>query len=311
MPFLSVLGSATLFGFGNAYPTQATEGTPQPYNGTMYYYEETEETSSTWATLARWYKNSSHTQSASALPTGSNATVLLNNTSAQVDSWTTPASINLNGKSLTLIGHNITQGCDPAYQLTIDVSGNSQSTLVVQGHITVGAGINHPESVVVNNVTYYYDADIAVEDYIYVGRYTSTKAAAAITFAISRESKWWDVTTNSAGKVTSVTEVVTIPEPETFFGRVGGSKYIGYRFVQTNDDCQYKEAAPLLRLYVPSSEGKPVYLLATRTTSADPWVSEDLDTIYAGDFIEKPASDYILYSTDAYGYIVDDAVCPA
>lgn len=145
MPFITSLGSAALFGFGFSKKiTAGGGGGGSPYTGTLYYYEGAAEsdTTSTWATLAKWYKDDAHTVAASALPTASNATTILNNTSANLETWTAPASIHIAGHALELIAHPVDDNCAAAVVFSTTVTGTSVQdggTLTLNGHITIVA----------------------------------------------------------------------------------------------------------------------------------------------------------------------------
>jgi hypothetical protein len=145
MPFITSLGSVSLFGFGFSKKVTAEGGGGDtPYTGSLYYYEGGTEsdTTSTWATLAKWYKDSEHTQTASALPTESNVTTILNNTSANLATWTAPASIHIAGHTLELIAHTEEEGCAAAVVFSTTVTGASLQdggTLTLNGHITIAA----------------------------------------------------------------------------------------------------------------------------------------------------------------------------
>ena len=311
MPFLSGFGGAPAIGFSIAsVVTSLGGGQDQPYTGTMYYYEGADETdtTSTWATLAKWYKNSSHTQSASALPTASNATVLLNNTSADVDIWTTPASIDITGHTLTLTADN-------AYTLSINIIGSNTSNLVLEGPITASASINHPESVVLSGTTYYFDTDLAIGDKLYTARYSSNVASVSGSFGIVKSAKFYDVTV-VGGTVTILTEIdITGPDVETFsYNLSKNSKYLGYVFRELNSSCELKNAEALIRLYTPPTlaigSNKPVYKLAERINSTSAWVSASTNTPYAGNFVCSPSATYYKYTTDGSGYIISFEACP-
>jgi hypothetical protein len=144
MPFLSSFGGATSIGFGLSRVVTRDGGGDAPYTGTMYYYEGADEsdTTSTWSTLAKWYKDEAHIVTASALPTVANATVILNNTSANLETWTAPASINIAGHTLELIAHAQSGNCAAAVVFSTTVTGASVQdggTLTLNGHITIAA----------------------------------------------------------------------------------------------------------------------------------------------------------------------------
>jgi hypothetical protein len=110
-----------------------------PYIGTMYYYEGTGETDtySTWASLTAWYEDSLHTTRAAALPSGANPVILLNDTSANIETWTAPASINLNGHTLTLKAHPLLSSCASAAVFSTDVTSIPGGSLIFDGHIEI------------------------------------------------------------------------------------------------------------------------------------------------------------------------------
>jgi hypothetical protein len=254
MPFISALGTATSLGIGNSFVIQGGGsgggGGDQPYTGTLYYYEGSNETdtTSTWATLGKWYKNSTHTQQASALPTASNATVLLNDTSVDLESWTAPASIDITGHKLTLNAHEQSVGCPLPQQFDVEVTADSSSVLEFNGHIIV-TGINHPLYYFkyTNSTYYYFDADIAVNDYIYQSQYSNNIAAVSLVFTAYLEDpndvgvyKLYELTTDNTGKVTLIEPYDIVP-PEnpdievrddvndaSLVSIGGSSKFMGY-----------------------------------------------------------------------------------
>ena len=151
MPFLSSLGGAIAFGFGFTCPRS---GEGAPVDNTMYYYEGPSEsdTTSTWFTLEKWYTNSAHTTQASALPTGANPTVILNDTSIDLENqqWVAPASIDITGHTLTITAHQptyVSEGsetltCAAAVQFNVSVvmsSGGTAGFLDIDGHIEIPA----------------------------------------------------------------------------------------------------------------------------------------------------------------------------
>ena len=144
MPFLSSFGGAASIGFGFSRGVTQGGGGDTPYTGSLYYYETANEsdTASTWATSAMWYKDEAHTVAASALPTGSNVTTILNNTSANLETWTAPASIHIAGHTLELIAHAQGENCAAAVVFSTTVTGASVQDggiLTLNGHITIAA----------------------------------------------------------------------------------------------------------------------------------------------------------------------------
>jgi hypothetical protein len=120
---------------------EVVSSTEPPYSGTFYYYEgQTEvDTYSTWASSTSWFEDSSHLLRATTLPLSVNPVVLLNDTSANLENWTPPASISLNGNNLKLTAHNIiiSPPCAPAVIFTVDVTGNVGDVLTFEGHIQI------------------------------------------------------------------------------------------------------------------------------------------------------------------------------
>ena len=124
---------------------RVTSDTEQPYSGALYYYEDEgeQDTYSAWDTLNSWYQDTAHTVRSPFLPTSSNSTILLNNTSANIETWTAPANIQLNGHVLTLTAHpkqtdsNQNTLCAPPAVFSTDVTPTSGGTLVFQGHINI------------------------------------------------------------------------------------------------------------------------------------------------------------------------------
>jgi len=303
-------------------------GGNEPYTGTLYYYEGADETdtSSTWASLAAWYKDSAHSEQASALPTVNNATVLLNNTSADMETWEQPASINITGHTLTLTAHSLDPaGCAAARTLSVNVTASTPSNLILQGHINISASINHSESVTIGETTYYYDADIETNDYIYSGRYSSTVATAAIDFAIIKGTKYYSVSTDNTGKAT-VTEVnLNDPppgvDPEVILYRIlFNSNLSDYGTYDLNKNCtdDRTPGTGLIKLLIPGllspqSQIKPVYVLATRTTPTSPWVYEQPKTPYADYFVRGVAvpggTNYYRYDINGFGFTRSYELC--
>jgi hypothetical protein len=338
MPFITSIGSASLFGFNLSAAGSASNngGGNQPYTGTLYYYEGADETdtTSTWATLAKWYKNSSHTQAAPALPTASNATVLLNNTSADLETWTAPASIDISGKSLTLNAHAQQNGCASAVEFNTPITATSSSNLILSGHITV-TGVNHPLYTFnyITSTYYYFDADLDINSYIYQSQYSNTVAAVAISFTAELAGDFYTIGTDSTGKVITK-EIFTIDNPDgdtssdrdynnevALGGIVGFSKYAGYISKFTNDVCPPSLGTVIdletaeFKLFLPpslaiTSASRPVYRLAVRDAETNELVYS-APTPYAGDFtyLDTANDQYKLYSTDQYGYITGYTVC--
>jgi len=320
MPFLSSFGGATSIGFGFSHSTAESGG--GPYLGTLYYYEGADETdtTSTWATLAKWYKNSNHATQATELPTLSNATVLLNNTSADAEAWTAPASINLTTKTLTLNAHQYVEdpSCDPAIQFDTQVTGAEGSSLVLNGHMEV-VGVNHSESYFNQNTntTYYFEPEIAVsnnvEGYIYESQYANTVAAVALAFVVLKEDVYYNVTTNNAGKVTAVTIVPsTYPNTDTdidnFQGRLSfDPRFIGYTYTNSTLSCDYAGGNPTIKLMVPSDlTKKPVYVVSVFTPGEGEGWSDYNPLPYDSTFVLSRMSQgsplYREYNCDAEGY---------
>lgn len=305
MPFLSSFGGAVSFGFGLSGVIAQGGGGGGPYNGTMYYYEGPDEsdTTSTWATLAKWYKNSGHTSSATDLPSISNATVLLNNTSADLETWTAPASIDIRGKTLTLNAHEYvaSPACAAAVQFDTPVTGTEGGTLVFSGHVDV-VGINHPlyysEYVMGSGVTnYYFEENVAVsngvEGYIYTGQFTNTVAPKALFFITMKDDgQYYDVNTDSTGKVTSVELSSTGPftDEEVDF-RTGRISYnpalLGYTALTTRSSCD--GVGNDLKLMIPNNTStKPVLVLSVKDPETGSW-SMSAPGPYSGYYIEHMA----------------------
>lgn len=133
MSFISSLASASLFGFGPAHISVGKN---------IYYYEGPTEsdTTSTWSDLSKWYKDIGRTLAASSLPDANSHAILLNNTSANIETWTAPEIIELNGKTLTLKAHTKSTGCAAAVSFSvpvIDSSVGSVGLLSASGHISL------------------------------------------------------------------------------------------------------------------------------------------------------------------------------
>jgi hypothetical protein len=336
MPFLSSFGGAASVGFGLS--RTPAEGGGGPYTGTLYYYEGADEsdTTSTWATLAKWYKNSEHNQAASNLPTVANATVLLNNTSADLETWTAPASINITGKSLTLSAHALENGCASAREFSTTVTADSSSNLILSGHMLV-TGVNHPLStfVIETSTYYYFDSNIAVDSYIYQNQYSDVVAAVALEFDVELAGTFYTITTDSTGKVISKVEFSVEPPvgddvtrevySENIWGRlVRFTKYLGYVTRFAVEDCADVAGNEgnidadgvgfkLLTSNLTVTSKDPVYLVATRDEGGSLTYLED-PAPYFGNFtyVDTPVGGVDVYkqvTTDAYGYVTAVITC--
>jgi hypothetical protein len=89
-PIDGTTGTVTLNGANLNYPT-STVG--------KYFYPSS---GNSWSTLGNWYTTRTLSTTALSLPNTGAAVVLLGDASADVDSWTQPASINLVHRTLTL-----------------------------------------------------------------------------------------------------------------------------------------------------------------------------------------------------------------
>jgi hypothetical protein len=133
MPFITSVGSANSFGFGLSYIKKYIE--------TLWIYVSSG--NAAWATQANWYKDEQHTVAAGKLPAATNAAVLLSDATADVETWTAPESIELNGNTLTLQAHTFTTNpaCAPIVTISVDIT-NSQgptTSLNLVGHIQTAA----------------------------------------------------------------------------------------------------------------------------------------------------------------------------
>ena len=336
MPFLSSFGGAASIGFGlSRTPAEGGDG---PYTGTLYYYEGADETdtTSTWATIGKWYKNSSHTQAASALPSADNATVLLNNTSVDLETWTAPESIDISGKSLTLSAHALGSGCASAKEFSTTITADSSSNLILDGHILI-TGVNH-ELYTYDYITdtyYYFDAPLEINDYIYENQYSDVVAAVALTFDIQEDGDFYNITTNNTGKVITKELFSLNPtgpnrdiEHELYMGRITGfSKYRGFSTKWVVADCA--EAATSgaagigengvgFKLFTPPhitiTSKEPVYLVATRDMDSGEITYLEEPTPYGGTFayyygMEASEELFKEVTTDQFGYITETVFC--
>lgn len=122
-----------------------TSNTELPYAGALYYYEGATEVDnlSSWASITVWFKDAAHTVRSSLLPSSSNPVILLNNTSANLESWTAPASIDLNGNNLILTAHpyqidsNQNPLCAAAVVFNTTVTSQNSANLIFSGHINI------------------------------------------------------------------------------------------------------------------------------------------------------------------------------
>lgn len=333
MPFITSLGSAALFGFGFSNQVTAGGDGGGPYMGSLYYYEAANEsdTTSTWATLEKWYKNSNHTTSATALPSDNNDTVLLNNTSANIETWSAPKSIDLTTKTLTLNAHTYVESpaCAAAIQFDTQVTGSAGSSLVLNGHIEI-VGVDHSMYYMDypmggSPTNYYFEPNISVTDglegYIYQGQYNNNVAAKALDFTTQKPNgNYYNVTTNSAGKVTAVTPIPDVPptdieELRSLFGRLSfNPMFIGYTYLETTNDCN--QAPDNLILMLPGDRNtKPVYVLSFIDGETGDWTPY-APGVYSGSYVEhitvSGGTEDRKYTTDAEGFIgVGYQVCTA
>jgi hypothetical protein len=136
MPFITTIGTTSLFGFGTSNIAK--------YIGTLWSYNSSGE--SDWVTLGDWYRNSSHTVLSSSFPTTANPVVLLNNANADVTTWSAPASIDLNGYDLDITGHPYVSSasppgytCDPPYVFETELVGSvgGGDVVAISGHIVI------------------------------------------------------------------------------------------------------------------------------------------------------------------------------
>lgn len=341
MPFLSSFGGAASIGFGLS--RTPAEGGGGPYTGTLYYYEGADETdtTSTWATLGKWYKNSNHNQSASALPSGANATVLLNNTSANLETWTAPASIDISGKALTLNAHTLGNDCDNAVEFSTTVTAGSSSNLILNGHILV-TGVNHELFTydIFTDTYYYFDAPLEIDDYIYENQYSDVVAEVAMEFAIEEDDDYYTITTNNLGKVISK-ELFTINPPpgptsdydnDLQMGRISlFSPYRGFITKWAVATCgdvpnPYDNSVPgdtisgSFKLFLPpdmsETSTKPVYILTDRDPETDEVTYLPKPTPYPGEFTfyygqEDGEPVFKNVTTNQFGYITEVVFCGA
>lgn len=332
MPFLSSFGGATAIGFGFSH----SEGGGGPYTGTLYYYEGADETdtTSTWATLGKWYKNNSHNQAATDLPSVANATVLLNNTSADLETWTAPASINISGKSLTLSAHALSSGCASAKEFSTTVTANSSSNLILSGHILV-TGVNHQLSTYNSGTSYYFDSTIAVDSYIYQNQYSDLVAAVALVFVAELAGDFYTITTNNSGKVISkVSYSIDPPAGPDVSNRdlehesridpiIKFSKYRGYSTKFAIDTCPTEGESGMInaagigfKLLTPTdmttASKDPVYLVATRNEEDNSLTYLTDPNPYTGDLVylyTQGPDVFKKVTTNMYGYITAVVTC--
>jgi hypothetical protein len=133
MPFITSTGSANSFGFGLSYVKKAIE--------TLWLFAAS--APALWATQANWYSDDQHTVAANKLPAANMAATLLSDASADVETWTAPEIIDLNGYELSLSAHAFATdpACAPAVTVSVEIINSQGATtnLNLSGHIQVAA----------------------------------------------------------------------------------------------------------------------------------------------------------------------------
>lgn len=135
MPFTTAISSTSLFGFGLSNIAK--------YIGSLWIYNSS--APAAWTTLANWYRDSSHTTQSSDFPKTTNDAILLSNTTADLENWSAPASINLNGYNLDVTAHPFVLSeeppgytCAAPYNFSIPITGESEQNIVsFEGHINI------------------------------------------------------------------------------------------------------------------------------------------------------------------------------
>lgn len=132
MPYITAISSANLIGFGLSNSLREF----------LYIYNSS--TPAAWTTLANWYKDLAHTTQSSEFPASSKYVRLLSDAVVDLENWSAPGRIDLNGFNLTLQYHPIITSeqapgytCAAPYNFNIEILDIAGGNLIVDGHINI------------------------------------------------------------------------------------------------------------------------------------------------------------------------------